>query len=74
MSEQERLPDERWERLVARLRSADDAKRAHAAYRLGSSLPDAGRTREAMRVALTDAEPHVRKLAAWVLTQLDRAA
>jgi hypothetical protein len=74
MSEQERLPDEKWERLVGRLRSEDEAKRVHAALRLSGSRVDADRTRPAMQEALADENAHVRKLASWVLAQLDRAA
>ncbi len=66
----ELAPEERLERLMRRLRSADDAVRIHAALRLTGEGIDAARARPALTEALNDGDPEVRRLAAWTLARL----
>ncbi|MFO0844835.1 MAG: hypothetical protein U0797_20960 [Gemmataceae bacterium] len=61
-------PDaERIARWVRRLRGDDDARRVHAAMRLAAPGLDLTAVLPDLRAALLDADPQVRKLAAYVL-------
>ena len=67
---EKRLPAEKIERLLSRLHSPDEAVRVHAALRLTGRGIDAEQVRPTLETALADPDPHVRRLAAWVLTQI----
>jgi hypothetical protein len=64
----EPLPDDKWERLIRRLTSDDQAKRVHAALRLARSSADAERTRAALLPLLN--HEAAGGLVAWVLERL----
>jgi uncharacterized membrane protein len=69
MSEQ-RLSADKVERLLNRLHSPEEAKRVHAALRLAGPGVDAEQIRPALEAARADADPHVRRLADWILERL----
>jgi hypothetical protein len=55
---------------LARLRAADPAMRVHAALCLAALGREAEPARAALAEALGQEDPHLRKLAGWVLAQL----
>jgi hypothetical protein len=57
---------------VRRLRGADDARRVHAAMRLAAPGTDLTAVLPALQDALLDADPQVRKLAAYVLGRVGK--
>ena len=67
------LSAERLDRLLRRLHSPDEAVRVYAALRLTGAGVDAEAVRPALEAALGDVDPHVRRLAAWVLSRLGQA-
>jgi hypothetical protein len=71
MSELE-LSANKHERLLRRLRAPDEAVRVHAALRLTGPGVNAGLVRPGLEQALADPDPHVRRLAGWVLARLAR--
>ncbi len=74
MSEPRKLSLEQHQNLLSRLRCADELVRVQAAMRLSGSGVDGSVVRPELEVALTDADAHVRKLAAWVLARLAQGA
>lgn len=64
------LSAEKLDRLLSRLHAPDEAVRVHAALRLTGTGVEAERVRPTLEAALGDADPHVRRLAAWVLSRL----
>jgi HEAT repeat protein len=65
-----KLSSRKHEKLLRRLRAPDEALRVHAALRLVGPDVDADRVRAALEQALADPDPHVRRLAGWVLGRL----
>ncbi len=63
---------ERITRWVRRLSGGDEARRVHAAMRLSSPGLDLSPVMPALQEALRDADPQVRKLAAYVLGQVGK--
>jgi HEAT repeat protein len=66
-------PEARVGKWLARLRAADPAVRVHAALRLAALGSEAEPARPALAEALAEDDPHLRKLAGWVLAQLGAA-
>ena len=64
------LSAEKVDRLLRRLHAPDKVVRVHAALRLTGPGVDVGAVRPVLEAALADADPHVRRLAAWVLSRL----
>ncbi|MGL4549776.1 MAG: hypothetical protein ACRC33_01205 [Gemmataceae bacterium] len=64
----EPMTDDKWERLVRRITSDDEAKRVHAALRLARSAGDAERTRAALLPLL--GHDQAGGIVAWVLERL----
>ncbi|NBO93879.1 MAG: hypothetical protein EBV06_16455 [Planctomycetia bacterium] len=62
------LTDEKWEKLIRRITSEDEAKRIHAALRLARSAADAERTRNALLPLVND--ERVASLVSYVLERL----
>jgi HEAT repeat protein len=57
---------------VRRLRGEDDARRVHAAMRLAAPGLDLAAVVPSLQEALLDADPQVRKLAAYVLGRVGK--
>ncbi len=74
MRESRNLSAEQHRHLLCRLHSPDELVRVQAALRLSGSGVDALAIRPALDAALADPEPHVRRMAAWVIAQLPRQA
>jgi hypothetical protein len=69
MSEK-KLSPRKHRRLLRRLHAPDEAVRVHAALRLAGPGVDPELVRPSLELALTDADPHVRRLAGYVLARL----
>lgn len=65
------IPAEKVERWLQRLHSPDEAKRIHAAMRLAGTGVDPQQIRTALEAARIDPDPHISRLAAWVLDRLE---
>src|SRR5262245_23968089 len=74
MSEANAPGEEGLSRWVRRLRHPDEARRVHAAMRLTAPGVDASALTPALRELLADPDPHVRRLADWVLRRGAEAA
>ena len=68
------LSPRKHEKLLRRLHSPDEAIRVHAALQMIGPGVDAGLVRAGLAQALSDSDPHVRRLAAWVLARLAPAS
>jgi HEAT repeat protein len=74
MSEPRYLSLEQHRNLLSRLRHADELVRVQAAMRLSGLGVDQAVVRPELEAALSNADPHIRKLAAWVLARLSQRA
>ncbi len=74
MSESKVLSAKKHQQLLCRLHSPDELLRVQSALRLAGPGVSSDVIRPELEAALADPEPHVRRLAAWVLTQLPRQA
>ena len=71
MSERKLTPEEH-RSLIFCLRCGNELVRAQAAMRLTGAGVDEPAVRADLEGALADANPHVRRVAAWVLARLSR--